>query len=805
VDNEAIQNLDLRLLPFHGHILHLVGDTMHPKPFATRYLARYSRLDFLTGRDVDIERDLNPQQREAVIHRGAPLLVLAGAGSGKTRVITYRIANLIIGGTPPGTVLAVTFTNKAAEAMRARTDILLADGGHSASGLWIGTFHSICARLLRMYGEVLGLPRNFVIYDDDDQLSLLRRVQADLGIGENLLAAKEVRWRLDRAKNEGIGPRRYEGQDEITDMVARIYVEYERRLLASAAVDFGNLLLKAVELLDADPTLAERLSRRFEHVLVDEFQDTNTVQYELVRRLSAIHNNLCVVGDDDQSIYGWRGADVRNILGFEKDHPDAAVVKLEQNYRSTQVILDVAAGVIEGNVGRKPKRLWTESSGGAPVVLTECEDERAEAQTVLTNMQLLRQTEHRTFGDFAVFYRTHAQSRVIEEALRSTRPPIPYAVVGGIRFYDRAEIKDLLAYLKVLANPADDVALLRIINVPTRGIGTSTLEHAAAFATHHGLSLLQSVRQCADEHGPGILKSGPRNKLSRFCQLLDELLGEMPTLPPSELAERVLERTGYLERLAIDGTPEAQSRVENLMELVASLRDHERRSNAPTLIEFLEQAALASDVDGYAEQEGQVTLMTVHSAKGLEFPVVFIIGLEQGIFPHSRSLNDLSQMEEERRLAYVAITRARQRLFLSLARSRWTYSQVQANPPSEFLRSIPRDLLAPGSAVNRPRPGQPRRASGSYSTTPHGSWSRGPRRPRPPSDEVWVDRSYDQSAGAGDDFSVGGFHVGMKVCHPKFGEGEVRVITGAPPNLNLTVFFAGIGSKTIRSQFVQPA
>jgi DNA helicase-2/ATP-dependent DNA helicase PcrA len=742
---------------------------------------------------VDLERDLNPQQREAVLHEFGPLLVLAGAGSGKTRVITYRIAHLILGGMPAEGVLAVTFTNKAAGEMRARAEALL---GAGAGGLWVGTFHSICARLLRIHGEAIGLPRSFVIYDDEDQLSLLRKVQADLGVPETLLAAKEVRWHLDRAKNEGITAGRYQGRDHVTDHVEKIYREYERRLLAAAAVDFGNLLLKAVELLERDPALAERLARRFEQVLVDEFQDTNPVQYRLVRMLSAHHRNLCVVGDDDQSIYGWRGADVRNILGFEKDHPDARVVKLEQNYRSTQVILDASAAVIEANPSRKAKRLWTDKSGGAPVVLTECQDERAEAQTVLANIQLLRRTEQRTFGDFAVFYRTHAQSRVIEEALRSTRPPTPYAVVGGIRFYDRAEIKDLLAYLRLLANPLDDVGLLRIINVPTRGIGTSTVERVAALATEQRLPLLEAARRAATG-AADVLKSGPRNKLARFCEVIDQLQTESQTLSPSSLAEHVLERTGYLERLAIDGSPEAQARAENLMELVASLRDYEEREPEPTLIGFLEQAALVSDVDGYTEDEGQVTLMTVHSAKGLEFPVVFIVGLEQGVFPHSRSLNDPSQMEEERRLAYVAITRARERLFLSYARSRWTYSQVQPGVPSEFLRAIPRELLAPGSAV----PGRPLAARGT------GRYPAAARR-APRSDEVWVDRSYDQSGGGGDfddTFSAGGFHVGMKVRHGKFGVGEVRVITGAPPKLKLTVFFDGVGAKTIMSDFVQPA
>jgi DNA helicase-2/ATP-dependent DNA helicase PcrA len=759
-----------------------------PAPYHTRYSA-----------PVDLERDLNPEQREAVLHEGGPLLVLAGAGSGKTRVITYRIARLILSGVSPGRILAVTFTNKAAGEMRERAQRLL---GQAGPGLWIGTFHAICARLLRMHGEAVGLSRNFVIYDDDDQLSVLRVVQADLGIPETLVAPKEVRWQIDRAKNRGEDAQRYEGRDPVSDLVAKIYPEYERRLVAAGAADFGDLLLRAVQLLEVDEELAASLGERFEHVLVDEFQDTNTVQYHLVRMISLKHRNLCVVGDDDQAIYGWRGADVRNILEFERDHPDAHVVKLEQNYRSTQVILDASAAVIDGNVGRKPKRLWTDRAGGAPVVHMPCDDERAEAQTVLATLLLLRQSEGRTFGDFAVFYRTHAQSRVLEEALRSARPPIPHAVVGGIRFYDRAEIKDLLAYLRLLCNPADDLALLRIINVPTRGIGTSTIERISAHAASHGLSLLEAARRCCEssaEAGP-VLKSGPRNKLARFCALWDGLAADAAALRPSELAERVLERTGYLERLAIDGSPEARARDENLMELLASMREYEARTDQPDLVGFLEQAALATDVDGYVESEGQVTLMTVHSAKGLEFPVVFIVGLEQGIFPHARSLNDPVQMEEERRLAYVAITRARERLYLSCAQSRWSYNHVQANPPSEFLRAIPRELLAPGSTV----PGRFRRTAQGRDDR-RAATGRGPARGR--GEGVWIDRSYDQS-GPSDDLDVtevGGFHVGMTVRHPKFGEGEVRMITGSPPNLNLTIYFPTVGPKTIRSQFVEPA
>jgi len=759
---------------------------------------------------VDLERDLNPEQRQAVLHERGPVLVLAGAGSGKTRVITYRITRLIQSGVPARGILAVTFTNKAAGEMRARAEQLL---GGSATGLWIGTFHSICARLLRIYGDRVGLTRNFVIYDEDDQQSLIKRTLTDLGVPERLYAPREVLTHIDRAKNEGISAEEYVGDDFFTDLVAKVYPEYERRLAAADAVDFNDLLLKVVALLRGHPDVAEHLSERFQHVLVDEFQDTNHVQYDLVRLFSARHHNLCVVGDDDQSIYGWRGAKVQNILDFEEDHPDAVVIKLEQNYRSTQVILDTAAAVIDQNSRRKPKKLWTSRQGGEPVVLYECEDERAEASYVLSMILGLRLRESRLFGDFAVFYRTHAQSRVLEEALRGARPPVPYSVVGGVRFYDRAEIKDLIAYLKVLVNPADEVALLRIINVPTRGIGTSTLDRVASRARQAGITLLEAVRRCAAGAGASCapdgglfdsseegseLRSGPRRKLATFCELLDGLAEEAKRNTPSRLAEIVLERSGYLERLAIDGSPDALARVENLGELVTSLRDYESSAEEPSLVGFLESVALASDVDGYSESEGKVTLMTVHSAKGLEFPAVFITGLEQGVFPHQRSLRDLEQMEEERRLAYVAITRARQRLFLTYTRQRWLYGVPQRNEPSELLRHIPGELLAahqqPRAAAPAPRPADGR----SFIGTPR----RGPR-PRPPSGEVWIDRDGGFDQRTPDEQAGCGFAVGMRVRHAKFGVGEVRGITGAPPNLNLTIYFSSVGPKTVRSQFVQ--
>ena len=758
---------------------------------------------------VPITEQLNKPQREAVLHEQGPILVLAGAGSGKTRVITYRIANLIERGVPPYGILAVTFTNKAAGEMRERAEKLL-EG--SATGLWIGTFHSICARLLRMYGEPVGLSKSFTIYDQEDSLSLLKRLMKEMAVPERLFVPKDVRGRIDKAKNAGIGPSQYQADDYFTDLVAKVYPEYQKRLLDADAADFGDLLLMAVKLLQKDDDLRDHLAQRFRHVLVDEFQDTNPVQYELVRMLSGGHGNLCVVGDDDQSIYSWRGADIQNILGFERDHPNAQVVKLEQNYRSTQTILSAASAVIKHNQGRKEKTLWTDGAEGSKIACRLCNDERAEAAFVLNTVLDLKKREGRKFGQFAIFYRTHAQSRVLEEAMRGAHPPVPYAIVGGVRFFDRAEIKDILAYLRVLVNRADETALLRIINVPSRGIGLTTIKSVTAHARSHDITFFEAARRCAAGEGDaeGVVKKAPRKKLAVFMALISELEDLNKTMAGSELAEAVMERTGYMERLALDGTPDAQGRAENLMELVQSLRDYERSKEGtdeePTLVGFLEQVTLESNVDGYSEKEGQLTLMTVHGAKGLEFPVVFIVGLEEGIFPHMRSLYDDVQMEEERRLAYVAITRARERLYLSHARQRWLMGQQKSNPPSEFINHIPEELL------DRNAFGRPSSTQGRSVDSFLGGLSGGGRRPGPKKKprqsagkgDVWVDTSFDQrppeETMEGDQYMPG-----SKVRHTKFGVGEVRAVTGAPPNQNLTIYFPRQGPKTIRAKFVKPA
>ncbi len=566
----------------------------------------------------------------------------------------------------------------------------------------MGTFHATCVRLLRAWGEALGLRRDFVIFDDGDQRSLMVRILKELQIADRFATPRAMLTAIDQAKNRAIGPALiFVGDDYMGDIVARVYPVYQQRLAEQNAVDFGDLLVKALELCN-HKEVGPRLAARFDHVLVDEFQDTNRVQYELVRHLSRRTGNLAVVGDDDQSIYGWRGADLRNILDFEHDHPGAHVVKLEQNYRSTQIILDAANAVIARNFARKQKRLYTEHRGGDPILYFTADDERREAEFVVRGIQRLKNDEGRVDEDFAVFYRTHALSRVLEEQLRAA--DMPYTIVGGTRFYDRAEVKDLLAYLRVIANPADEVSLERIINKPTRGIGDATYERGVERARATNISAWAALGLLAngepDARGD-VLSTGPRKKLAAFIALINELRGEADTAQSiAALAERVLERTGYLERLAAEGSHEAEERTENLMELVGSMRDFadereasgEHEGQPPTLLEYLERVSLVASVDGGGKG---VMLMTVHAAKGLEFPVVYVVGLEDGVFPSLRNGEDVDALEEERRLMYVAVTRARERLFLTNARGRRLFGQ-EPRPfrESRFLADIPAEWLA---------------------------------------------------------------------------------------------------------------
>ncbi|HET6147797.1 MAG TPA: UvrD-helicase domain-containing protein [Polyangia bacterium] len=796
----------------------------------------------MTGRFTReaLAKELNPPQLEAVTYPGRPLLVVAGAGSGKTRVITYRLARLVAAGAEPRRILAVTFTNKAAGELRERVGQLVR---HDSGGLWVGTFHSVSARLLRQWGQAVGLRKDFVIYDDDDQKRLLGRVLTDLKVPERMFPVRQVLSAIDRAKNQGITAASFQSNDYFEDVVAKAYKLYEERMASANATDFGGLLLAALQLCLGDTPTAHEIAERFDHVLVDEFQDTNSVQYRLVRCLSRRTGSITVVGDEDQSIYKWRGADIRNILDFERDHAGARVVKLEQNYRSTSHILRAANAIIACNTERRPKRLFTEAGDGERIVMFEGETERDEAEFVAGRVAAGLQ-EGMSPRDFAVFYRTNAQSRVLEDAFRAHN--LPYVVVGGTRFFDRTEIKDLICYLRAIANPDDGLALQRIINVPARGIGTATIDKiseiiytgapesgdqagggASAPGTQAELPLAQrgarkmtawaAIELSASDDS--ILGAGPRKKVAAFVTLMKQLRAGGAGLGPADLAEKVLEETGYRDALAAESTLEAEGRIENLLEMIGQMREYEREAEEPTLSGFLERIALASDVDGYDPEKGAVSLMTVHTAKGLEFPVVFITGLEERIFPHARSVDDDSAVEEERRLCYVAVTRARTRLHLSRVRRRRLSGQELPGVPSRFLRELPADII---DAIVMERPHEYRGGYGdSEGQGPWGGrWSRdedpgvergraatGTRsglRPRPPAGpraapgEIVVHYDAD-GAPAGE---ASGLQVGDKLRHPQFGVGEVRAWQSSGANMKVTMRFPREGIKTILARFL---
>lgn len=719
---------------------------------------------------------LNPPQREAVVHQGGPLVVFAGAGSGKTRVITYRVAHLISArDVAPWRILAVTFTNKAAGEMRDRLLGLLGDRG---AAVHVGTFHATCARFLRRNGESLGISKDFTIYDDQDQLALVRRVLRDLGLDEKRYQPKAIAGRINRAKQEVQGPESIETPDPWSEVVRRVYEAYEDRLHQANALDFGDLIFRTVRGLEADESFRETLAGRFSHVLVDEFQDTNQAQFRLVRSLSEGHRNLCVVGDDDQSIYRWRGADRRNILDFRTSFSDATLVKLEQNYRSTQRILRAANAVIARNTDREPKALWTDNDEGEAILVVRTMDERDEARLVLRGVQELSAQGYR-LSDVAVFYRTHAQSRVIEEALRSAN--IGYRIVGGMRFYDRAEVKDLLAYLRVAINPADDMSLLRIINTPARGIGKTTITRLLDLAAQHG----QSLWGVLEGEGLGTIGNAAQKRLAGFRTLMSDLR-EVATsdAPLGEIGAELVERTGYAEVLKHDDTPEADARFQNVQELVASMDEFHREHPDAVLADFLENVTLHTSADERSDGD-RVTLMTVHAAKGLEFPIVMVTGLEEQVFPFKGidPWEDPEELEEERRLAYVAFTRAKERLVLSYAAVRRIFGQQRVGIPSRFLNELPvEDTSWIGSRSTSPssRPGEP-------------------RAPERASTDSYID--YSESSDVTD---ISELRRGMQVHHPKFGVGEVReVMLGSPPRVS--VRFPGWGTRKIIASYLEPA
>jgi DNA helicase-2/ATP-dependent DNA helicase PcrA len=636
---------------------------------------------------IDILNDLNPAQREAVTYTSGPLLILAGAGSGKTRVLTYRIAYLIgVKGIPPGKILAVTFTNKAAGEMKKRVEKLL---GPAGSGVWVSTFHSWCARILRREAHLLGYTRNFSIYDDGDQKLLLKKCMEELEISSQKVSPDAVQNRISSAKDKLITWQDFSSQtkDYFEENVAKIYKLYQNKLAQANAFDFDDLIMRVVEIFTQHPEVLQKFQDRYQYILVDEYQDTNHAQYRLVNLLASKNRNLCVVGDEDQSIYGWRGADINNILDFEKDYPDAKIVKLEQNYRSTQVILDAAGAVVKNNLQRKGKTLYTQIVGGEKVSLWFLENEYQEAEAIVGHLQHLIQRDAYSRSDFTILYRTNAQSRVLEQKLRDSG--IPYVIVGGLRFYERKEVKDILAYLKVLANPRDDLSLKRIINVPTRGVGAQTISKLEDHCLKNNLSLLEGIKHVQEIEG-----ISPRLKktIDDFSGLLTVFSQSKDKLAIDQLTELIAEQTGYLDALKKEKTIEAENRMENVKELVNATAEFKERSDNPMLEGFLEEVSLITDIDMWDKSKDAVTLMTLHAAKGLEFRVVFIAGLEEGLFPLSRSLENPLELEEERRLFYVGITRAKERLYLSCARNRRRFADM-INLKSRFLDEIPGELL----------------------------------------------------------------------------------------------------------------
>jgi DNA helicase-2/ATP-dependent DNA helicase PcrA len=636
----------------------------------------------------DLLSALNPPQREAVVHGEGPLLVLAGAGSGKTRVLTHRIAHLIAErGVPPWGILAITFTNKAAGEMRERIGALV---GPAAREIWASTFHSACVRILRRDAHAAGYDRSFAIYDADDQLRLMRACFADEQVDPKRVAPRAVLGRVSDAKNRLLDP---EGMAEEAgsfgdELVVRLYRRYQDRLRAAGAMDFDDLLMVTTRLLESDAEVRERYQRRFQHVLVDEYQDTNHAQYRLVRVLGEPQRNVVAVGDDDQGIYSWRGADVRNILDFERDYPDAHVVALEQNYRSTGTILRAANAVVALNRGRRPKELWTDRGDGEPIQVVSCRDEHEEARVVVAEVE--RALAHGdSLADLAVFYRTNAQSRAIEDQL--VRRRIAYAVVGGPRFYERAEVRDLMAYLRVVANPADELGMARMLGVPKRGIGPGCIAKLGEFARTHDIPVVDAIGRA--EMVPG-LTAAQRAALARTAALLADLRqAETAGLPLDRLVTMALEGSGLRSALVAEGTLEAQGRVENLDELENVAAEYQARADEPSLQGFLEEVALQSDADLVDQASGQVTLMTVHNAKGLEFGVVVMTGMEEAVFPHVRS-DTPEALEEERRLCYVGMTRAKRRLVLTHAETRAMHGGRDYRLPSRFLAEIPRDAIA---------------------------------------------------------------------------------------------------------------
>ncbi|EIT84133.1 ATP-dependent DNA helicase PcrA [Fictibacillus macauensis ZFHKF-1] len=728
---------------------------------------------------------LNPEQKAAVKHTEGPLLIMAGAGSGKTRVLTHRIAYLMMEKeVAPWNILAITFTNKAAREMK---DRVAAITGPVAEDIWISTFHSMCVRILRRDIDRIGISRNFSILDSTDQLSVIKSILKDQNIDPKKFEPRAILGTISSLKNElktsadfakeKVGP--------FDSVVFDVYQEYEKRLKKNAALDFDDLIMTTIHLFKRVPEVLQFYQRKFQYIHVDEYQDTNRAQYMLVKLLADRFRNLCVVGDSDQSIYGWRGADIANILSFEKDYDDAKVILLEQNYRSSKTILDAANKVIENNVNRKAKNLWTDRSEGKNIVYYQGDTEHDEGHYVAGKIREMTMSGTRSYADIAVLYRTNAQSRIIEEVLMKSN--IPYNIVGGVKFYDRKEIKDILAYLRLISNPNDDISMTRIINVPKRGIGASTVDKILQYGADNDLSMFQALQE-VEQIG---LAARFVNVLREFSQLITQWNQMQEFLSVTELVEEVIEKTGYRDMLKADKSLESQSRIENIDEFLSVTTDFEKKQEDKSLVAFLTDLALVADIDrldeGGEEEKSKETviLMTLHSAKGLEFPVVFLIGLEEGVFPHSRALFEDSEMEEERRLAYVGITRAEEELFLSNARMRTLYGRTNMNPVSRFIAEIPEELIENEEVTQM-------RATGGFSSKASQS---APSFMRPKMKQT--SPMYTTNGNEKLDWSVG-----AKAKHRKWGTGVVVSMRGEGDSLELDIAFPQpVGIKRLLAKF----
>jgi DNA helicase-2/ATP-dependent DNA helicase PcrA len=731
---------------------------------------------------MDLTKVLNPQQLEAVQATEGPVLILAGAGSGKTRVITYRVAYLIeTRNVRPESILAVTFTNKAADQMKFRVRTLL-QAVRSGDPL-ISTFHSLCVRLLRREIEALGYTREFTIYDEADQVQVVKAVMKDLKVEERLVTAKTIQSRISHAKNHGKAAQNLldDSWEPSWEYTARVFNEYDKRLRKSNALDFDDLLIKTVELFDKFPAAAEKYSARFPYIMVDEYQDTNRQQYLLVRHLTRVHDNICVVGDEDQSIYSWRGADIQNILSFEKDFKNVRVIRLEQNYRSTKKILAAASAVVAHNQLRKGKDLWTHNSSGEQIINLEAAE--AEEEAMFVAEKILQHHKTKPNIRIAVLYRTNFLSRVIEEKLR--RYNMKYRIVGGFSFYERAEIKDLISYLTVSLNPHDSVHLLRVINTPVRGIGRTTTDALEELAVEHGTSLWGAVEIAVREQR---LPLRTIRALESFYQMLSESVRAAEELSSFALLEKIVRSTHYIEMLQEEGTDEAESRIENIRELLTAAQESHERNES--LREFLDHAALVSDQDAYDER-ALISLMTLHTAKGLEFPVVFIIGLEDGLFPHNRSIMEPLQLEEERRLFYVGMTRAEEMLYLTSCRYRRYFGNMeqQISEPSRFLREIPEELLQRVSEQRHVRSSF-KYEGRSYDTVDAVAKVLGSR-PTPPAMKPLPKKP------------ASGWTLGMRVKHSKYGHGTILRTEGSGDDLKLTISFISHGLKKMVAKYAE--